>query len=771
MTTIKLNLNRRSDFIIQKVGTFDASRLLSIALPFASLNATTSKVASIGALGYQCYTIFQQKDDSSSPDKTIGKWPQLALLASSVAFGIFCPTGQLVFSSGAFFLTHTIQLKSQLQQREWKQSGKTVLQIAHQAIHLASVYYGTPAYLALSLISQACVEMSQAFQFSQEKGKTLEMFASLSLSLLRLHKASSYLPQLIPMKTGGKIKAISSLENLEKIGSGIERVDCSGVDDSLKENPPESLKKLTDKDWNNLIYQTLPGELKDLRSFLLKKGFSTEIENVIFFGLPQGVLLQQLKFKQCSFSGVDFSHALLDQVIAEDCFFAHTNWSRAFIKNCTFHHCSFQYANFFKLSLESTIFTNNCDFIRTLFNEARLKRVTIQDGILMESNFLLATVENSKLIDCNLTDVLLLDAKNNFTIRGGTPHQITRPVIALGWDFDEPGHYTCLIRKALQHNGALVLQYNQTSVSLLSEVTLEREITIGLQKAKSPEKSISVQLLQNAGSSSEIAEIKRIAFSILKHADGLVLPGGDNIEKCFYNPSKPPKYSHRTLLEIALLYEAQKKHLPTLGVCRGAQLINVFCGGTLVDCEKTQHGTDLLEWTSSPHGKELQSIVGNLFRGKSAHEQASDKIGQGLHVILKLDNIPKFLVSEDGNLMASQVHPEDYYSKSERLREKMKISDEEAFNQFLATDLSKEVSTLEALLLKLDDTIAQDCGGVIFDLWVKGRKKALKHVSKSENTRQFIVSNRKVYQFFLDKVEKRRKNSSIENVPTTLAAG
>jgi len=74
---------------------------------------------------------------------------------------------------------------------------------------------------------------------------------------------------------------------------------------------------------------------------------------------------------------------------------------------------------------------------------------------------------------------------------------------------------------------------------------------------------------------------------------GLLLVEGEDVEPKRY---KPPAASLRYLekthplkdeIEIRLIRQALRKRLPIMGICRGSQLVNVVCGGTLyVDVQK-----------------------------------------------------------------------------------------------------------------------------------------------------------------------------------------
>jgi len=79
---------------------------------------------------------------------------------------------------------------------------------------------------------------------------------------------------------------------------------------------------------------------------------------------------------------------------------------------------------------------------------------------------------------------------------------------------------------------------------------------------------------------------------------GLLLVEGEDIEPQNYEAT-PENYEHlekthplKDEIELRLIRHALENHLPYLGICRGSQLLNVACGGTLygdVQKEKKSH--------------------------------------------------------------------------------------------------------------------------------------------------------------------------------------
>jgi len=68
--------------------------------------------------------------------------------------------------------------------------------------------------------------------------------------------------------------------------------------------------------------------------------------------------------------------------------------------------------------------------------------------------------------------------------------------------------------------------------------------------------------------------------------DGLLLTGGGDVDPMQYGEAPHPTYDPaepgRDAFEIGLVTAARQRQLPILAICRGIQVLNVACGGTLV---------------------------------------------------------------------------------------------------------------------------------------------------------------------------------------------
>jgi putative glutamine amidotransferase len=167
---------------------------------------------------------------------------------------------------------------------------------------------------------------------------------------------------------------------------------------------------------------------------------------------------------------------------------------------------------------------------------------------------------------------------------------------------------------------------------------------------------------------------KAEARDIISSLDGLMLCGGRDIESSRYGQAPHSEAEEpdqlRDELEEQLLSAAIEAELPFLGICRGAQMLNINRGGTLI-----QHLPDLVgdnryqkgnaEFNSAEVKVESNSILGSLVGSAVSnaalyHHQGIDQVGEGLIVSAKTeDGIIEAIELEDHPFgVAVQWHPE-----------------------------------------------------------------------------------------------------------------
>ena len=153
--------------------------------------------------------------------------------------------------------------------------------------------------------------------------------------------------------------------------------------------------------------------------------------------------------------------------------------------------------------------------------------------------------------------------------------------------------------------------------------------------------------------------------------DGLVIAGGIHVHPHRYHQQPEVRAAYNTArdeLEFTLLQGARRHNLPVLGICRGAQAINVFHGGDLhQDITPLRQETRPqrlllpLQQVMVRDGTRLSGILGHRQLGANRlHSQAIRKLGKDLEVVA-LDR-DGFVQAIEGTsrqwLMGVQWHPE-----------------------------------------------------------------------------------------------------------------
>lgn len=100
-------------------------------------------------------------------------------------------------------------------------------------------------------------------------------------------------------------------------------------------------------------------------------------------------------------------------------------------------------------------------------------------------------------------------------------------------------------------------------------------------------------------------EINRDAHHLAAEAAGLVLCGGPDIHPRYFGETEIPEAQleieeDRDEMEVAMLEGAREACTPVFGVCRGAQVLNVFLGGDLWQDLPHQKPGSLLHHLSYP---------------------------------------------------------------------------------------------------------------------------------------------------------------------------
>jgi len=162
---------------------------------------------------------------------------------------------------------------------------------------------------------------------------------------------------------------------------------------------------------------------------------------------------------------------------------------------------------------------------------------------------------------------------------------------------------------------------------------------------------------------------------IVELVDGIVLSGGGDIDPARSNvETHPTVYNtspERDQLELDLAKAVLNSQLPTLGICRGMQIITVALGGTLNVHVPDVHGEDVphrvppRDPVTHEHrvdaDSKLADILGtSVFPATSWHHQSVRDVPQGFRIVgTAPDGCTEAMESDDyPELICVQWHPE-----------------------------------------------------------------------------------------------------------------
>ena len=134
-----------------------------------------------------------------------------------------------------------------------------------------------------------------------------------------------------------------------------------------------------------------------------------------------------------------------------------------------------------------------------------------------------------------------------------------------------------------------------------------------------------------------------LADLLLDRLDGLCLAGGPDVDPLTYGHAERHELLGPTdgavdAAELALARAADERGMPVLGICRGAQALNVARGGTLHqhvdDHRQTAPATDPFHPVTVVPGSFLAALCGCASLDvNSFHHQAAERLGAGLRAV------------------------------------------------------------------------------------------------------------------------------------------
>ena len=166
---------------------------------------------------------------------------------------------------------------------------------------------------------------------------------------------------------------------------------------------------------------------------------------------------------------------------------------------------------------------------------------------------------------------------------------------------------------------------------------------------------------------------RKFLEEIVDRLDGIVFTGGLDVAPSYYGEDKILECgissNVRDELEFNLMDICYQKDIPTLGICRGLQIMNVYLGGTLYQDLKKQKGISIIHSQDKPYNDLVHEVTnygmfkekfGDKFYVNSLHHQAIKDVAEKLEVLQKSsdDIVEAAYVKNKKFFLGVQYHPE-----------------------------------------------------------------------------------------------------------------
>jgi putative glutamine amidotransferase len=194
--------------------------------------------------------------------------------------------------------------------------------------------------------------------------------------------------------------------------------------------------------------------------------------------------------------------------------------------------------------------------------------------------------------------------------------------------------------------------------------------------------------VEQSGARARVLEVSESPRAVLQVVDGILLTGGGDIDPAFYAEERHDTVEDaepgRDEFEIDLAKRAMEADVPLLAICRGAQVLNVAAGGTLVQDIPSAVTTELSHSLTEPKDcvahdiqvatdSRLYTALGRAVsatcacRVNSRHHQSVGRLGSSLKASATApDGVIEGIEAPEATFcLGVQWHPENFWRTGE----------------------------------------------------------------------------------------------------------
>jgi putative glutamine amidotransferase len=210
--------------------------------------------------------------------------------------------------------------------------------------------------------------------------------------------------------------------------------------------------------------------------------------------------------------------------------------------------------------------------------------------------------------------------------------------------------------------------------------------TIGITRCSRIDDYVSS--VEQSGGRARVLEVSESPRKVVSEIDGLLLTGGGDVDPILYGEDRHATVEDaepgRDEFEIDLARRAMAANLPMLAICRGAQVLNVAAGGTLVQDIPSAVEASLSHSITQPRDAIAHSISvlpdstleralgssvddAHLCRVNSRHHQSVGRLGSDLVASATAsDGVIEGIERQSSDFCVGvQWHPENFWKTGE----------------------------------------------------------------------------------------------------------
>jgi putative glutamine amidotransferase len=210
--------------------------------------------------------------------------------------------------------------------------------------------------------------------------------------------------------------------------------------------------------------------------------------------------------------------------------------------------------------------------------------------------------------------------------------------------------------------------------------------TIGITRCSSLDDYVAS--IEQSGGRARVLEVTESPQKVISEVQGVLLTGGGDVDPAFYGQDRHPSVEDaepgRDEFEIGLARRALESNVPLLAICRGAQVLNVAAGGTLVQDIPDNVSTELSHAMEHPKdevahpvkvvaGSRLERALGpavdatHTCHVNSRHHQSVGRLGKELSAsAVAEDGVVEAIEAPAADFcIGVQWHPENFWKTGE----------------------------------------------------------------------------------------------------------